>query len=195
MLIVSFYTADWEYPAHGARLRKECDALGLRHRIEELPSRRSYLQNCCLKPAYIQRCLEDAKEPVLWVDVDGSIFRSPDFFSDADLYDFQAKRITSPKRTRVWHVGTMWWNYTDASRDFIARWVANTGASTDESAIEATWREGHALRHRDIPQSYFEILRDGLPPKPGTVIGHRLSKGESKKVECPLAEKYEREVL
>jgi hypothetical protein len=50
MLIVSFYTNDWEYPAHAERLRKECDALKLEHHIKEMPSAGGYLQNTCIKP-------------------------------------------------------------------------------------------------------------------------------------------------
>lgn len=193
-MIVSFFTDDWQYPKSAKRLAQECDKLGLRHRIEELPSTQSYLKNCCMKPAYIQRCLEEEKGPVLWIDVDGSIFAPPVFFSDSDPYDFQAKRMNQQTRKRTWHVGTMWWNYTDETRDFIARWVANTGESTDESSLEFTWRQPHALRTRDIPQSYFQIIRDDVAP-PKTVIGHRLSGSDFKRKEYRQAEIYERTVI
>lgn len=190
MLIVSFYTDDWVYPEHAKRLAGECDRLGLPHRIEKLASTRSYLRNCCLKPAYIQTCLQDAKEPVLWVDVDASILAPPTFFQDDDPYDFQAKRM-GPQRTRTWHVGTMWWNYTPEALVFIERWVANTGESTDESALEFTWRQDHNLRTRDIPAPYFRIM----PDEAGAVIVHRLSTGEAKLRENHLAMNYERTVV
>lgn len=194
MLIVSFFTRDWTYPDHAKRLAKECEKLKLRYRIDELQSTNSYLRNCCLKPAFIQQCLLDERGPVLWIDVDGSIFAKPDFFRDDDPYDFQARRINSPVRKRNWHVGTMWWNYTAESMAFIDRWVANTGESTDESALEFTWRQPHNLRTRNIPKSYFEILRDDRAPV-RTVIGHRLSGSDFKRAEYRDAEIYERDIV
>jgi hypothetical protein len=195
VLIVSFFTADWQYPQHASRLAKECADLGLRYRIEQLQTTSSYLRNCCMKPAYIRMCLEEEKGPVMWMDVDGSIFQKPDFFSDDDPFDFQAKRMNSMNRRRAWHVGTMWWNYTDEARSFIDRWVDNTGESTDESSLEYTWRQPHNLRTRDIPKSYFEILRDKRSRPQDVVIGHRLSGSTHKKEEYKLAEIYERTVI
>lgn len=195
-LIISFYTNDWEYPAHADRLRKECDALGLRHRIEKRTSTGSYLKNCCMKPEYIQRCVEDEKGPVLWIDVDGSIVKSPDFFLDApEEYDFQARKMDPALRKRTWHVGTMWWNYTPASLEFIERWIDNTGEMTDESALEVTVRQGCDMRTRDIPEEYFmwQHHYETIPDR--VVIFHRESRGRSKRREIYHAIKYERDVI
>ena len=192
MIVVSFFTDDWEYPRHGARLKQECVALGLRHRIERLPSTGSYLKNCCMKPAFIQRCLLEEKEPVLWLDVDASILAKPDFFSDDDPYDLQAKRMGSHRR-RTWHMGTMWWAPTDATFEFIERWIANTGECSEESSMEYTWRQDHEkVRARDIPQEYFSWMTNLMP---GAVIGHRLSASESKRQEVAFAAKYEQTVI
>lgn len=187
MLVISFYTDDWNYPIHAERFVKECDSLGLRCRVEKLASTGSYLKNCCMKPAYIQQCLEDEKGPVLWVDVDGSILRYPAYFESGLEYDFQAKRMTGRKRT--WHVGTMWWNYTEQARDFIERWKVNTGESSDESSLEFTWRQPHDLKSRDIPDEYFVIGKEK------GVICHRLSSSQMKRVENRKAIEYERTVI
>lgn len=195
-LIVSFYTNDWTYADHAKRLRAECDVLGLRHRIEERPSTGSYLKNCCIKPTYIRDCLMDEKGPVLWIDVDGSVVRPPDFFKDSpDDYDFQAKRMDPVHRKRTWHVGTMWWNYTPAALSFIDRWIANTGDMTDESALEATIRQGDDLRTRDIPASCFMWEHHYKRHPSDVVIYHRESRGSSKKAELPRAQRYERDVF
>lgn len=190
MIVISYFTrGDGQYLLESRRFRMECERLGLRHRIEELPCTGSYLKNCCLKPAFIRDCLRDERGPVLWVDVDGSILGPPSFFSDADPYDMQAKRM-GPNRKRTWHVGTMWWNHTPDALAFLDRWVDNTGDMTDESSLEWTWREGLPLRTRDIPQSYFHIENPA-----GAVIMHRLSRGASKRREMPLAVDYESRVL
>ena len=191
-LIVSFFTDDWEYPKHAARLHAECDALRLDHRIERLESAGSYLANTCLKPRFIRNCLQ-AGRPVLWIDVDGSIIKRPDFFIGSERdYDFQAKRITSKERTRMWHVGTMWFNPTPATFAFVDEWVARTGDMTDESALERTWRSREwNLRTREIPSTYFEIPYN-RKPSPDCVIYHRISSSESKKQQIKLAEQDEK---
>lgn len=195
-LIISFYTDDWEYPLHAARLRAECEALGLRYRIERKPTTGSYLKNCCIKPSFILECLKDEQGPVLWIDVDGSIVQKPDFFLDnPDDYDFQARRMDPNHRKRTWHVGTQWWNYTDEAIAFMDRWIANTGDMTDESALEVTVRQGEDLRTRNIPAEYFMWSHHYRDKPDKVVIYHRESKSDSKKRELPSAIRYERNVI
>ncbi|MFA7327346.1 MAG: hypothetical protein WC121_11820 [Candidatus Kapaibacterium sp.] len=187
MIVVSFFTA--EYRDHAPRLRSECDRLGLRHRIEELPTTGSYLRNCCLKPGFILDSLRAVREPVLWVDVDSSICAYPAFFSDSDPYDMQARRMRAPRK-RAWHVSAMWWNYTPDALAYLERWAGNVGESEDEAAMEKTWREGLPLRTRDIPAPYFQIEH----PE-GAVILIRLSRTAAKRLESKIAARYEQEVM
>ena len=191
-LIVSYFTNDWCYPAHAMRLANECEALGLDYRIEELPSRGGYIQNSCHKPAFILRCLKESKRPVLWVDVDGSIYAPPTFFLEPG-FDFQARKMNPLTRRRIWHVGTLWFAPTEASMEFIEAWVARTGDMTDESALDQVWKSKEwPLRTRDIPAEYFHILPRNERPPAGTVIAHRLSDSASKRAQTAAFESYER---
>ena len=177
-LIISFYTPDWEYPKHAKRFAEECAHLGLEYRIEQRDSRGGYLENTCIKPEFIRDMLHEEKRPVLWVDVDGSIYKRPNFFKDLDA-DFAAKRM--PKnRKRVWHVGTMWFNYTPDILDFMDRWVELTGSLSDESSLEEAWKEFQWLKASDIPPEYFTIEERRKGPISGTVIMHRISQSPSK---------------
>ena len=174
------------------RFEQECRSLGLDCRIEELPSRGGYIENSCHKPAFILRCLTESNRPVLWVDVDGSIFAPPAFFTEAG-FDFQARKMNPERRRRIWHVGTLWFAPTDASVEFIEAWVARTGDMTDESALDQVWKSREwPLRTRDIPAEYFHILSRNERPPPGTVIAHRLSDSASKRHQTPIFESYER---
>lgn len=192
-LVISFFTDDWEYPAHAERLKKECDALRLQSRIERRESKGGYIQNTCIKPFFIRECLRDAKRPVLWIDVDGSILKPPTYFLDTN-YDFQAKKMNPRFRTRTWHVGTMWFNYTPQMLAFIDAWCDQTGDMTDESALDQVYkRKEWGIRVRDIPQEYFFIWRGRVGKFPRrVVIGHRLSDGESKREQTFLFNEYER---
>lgn len=192
-VIVSFYTPDWEYPAHADRLRSECDALGLEHRIEQRQSVGNYLGNTCLKPQYIRDCLTMGR-PILWVDVDGSIYRRPDFFVGLDA-DFAARRM-GPHRKRTWHVGTMYFAPAPEVIEFVDEWIRITGECSDESALEQTIRSREwGFRCSDIPPEYFEIqtARHRLTDK--TVIMHRISSGKSKRDQSAFFNRYEQEVI
>jgi hypothetical protein len=181
-LLVSFYTNDWIYPDHARRLERECRDLGLDYLIEKRPSTRSYLKNTCIKPQFILDCLRDRS--VLWVDVDASIYKRPDFFLDGD-FDFQAKRIEKPDRRRTWHVGTMCFAPNDKVREFLADWISRLRV-TDESALEQTWRDWKdKISTREIPKTYFEI--EPNEPTTDCVIYHRLSRGQSKQEENQIA--------
>jgi len=191
-LIVSFFTPDWEYETHSKRLAKECEELRLDYRIERQESRGGYIQNSCIKPFYIRECLREAKRPVLWLDVDGSIFKPPAYTLRDDL-DFQARKMDPTRRRRIWHVGTMWFNYTPKMLAFIDEWCARTGDMTDESSLDQTFKSRNwNLRTRDLPAEYFFIIRkeDRIPKN--VVIGHRLSSGESKKEQTKAFNEYER---
>jgi len=179
-LIVSFFTPDWQYAQHADRLRAECMALGLDSYIERRPSAGGYLENCCQKPTFLLECLERFRRPVLWIDVDGSILRTPDFFTEPG-WDFQARRMPAT-RPRTWHVGTMYWAPTDAALAFVREWIARTGDMSDESSLEQTWCEfGDLLKARDIPSTYFEIPTRTRPMTAECVIFHRLSDSPSKR--------------
>lgn len=203
--LISFYTKDWQYPQHAKRLKRECDALGIPSVIQELPSTGSYLKNTCLKPQFILDKLKELKSPVLWVDVDGSVLQKPKLTYKIDVtslesprqeyaesplssgFDFAARRMAET-RSRTWHVGTMWFNYTPAMIEFLEKWIENTGRISDESALEKTWQDhGWMIETYNLPPEYFYIERRGKPIPQGTVIMHRISSGESKKKEEPIA--------
>ena len=186
--LISFYTKDWFYPEHALRLAEECDNLKIEHVIEELQSTGSYLKNTCLKPAFILEKLLELNSPVLWVDVDGSVLKFPTLMNQIQpRADFAAKRM-APERSRTWHVGTMWFNNTPATIEFLKKWIENVGNISDESALEKTWQDhGHLLRTYDLPSEYFHISRKTHTIPTGTVITHRISDGVSKRSELPSA--------
>lgn len=184
--IISFYTQDWQYPQHAQRLAQECDALGLEHRIECLPSTGSYIGNTCMKSTYVLRCLESETGPLLWVDVDGSVLTYPH-----ELVDLQGADIAARRRRAVneygytWHVGTLWFSGNDASRDFARAWSQHP-TGTDENKFDQAWRgRQHTLKIWELPAHYFVILshanRHAVPA--GTVVAHRISNSDMKRQE------------
>lgn len=189
--LISFYTNDWKYPGYARNMKRACGNLGIAHDIRQLKTTGSYLNNCCLKPKFILDMLEEKKSPVLWVDVDAIIYKKIKEFDGS--FDF-AVRTMPAHRSRKWHVGTMWFNYTPAMISFMKRWIENTGDISDESALETTRAEiGHTLRVDEIPASHFQISGSNTGqyasvPIEETVILHTISKWSVKKKE--MAELY-----
>lgn len=179
-LIVSFFTNTWDYPAHASRLMGECKRLGLDYVIEEMEATGSWLGNTRLKPQFINSCMLKYNRPLLWIDVDGSIYKEPEFLLDA-VEDFIGRhQRTGPKRT--WHVGTMFFNNTEKTKRLLTRWAdaARMAQHSDEAAFEQIWLTfEESLAYKELPEEYFVIMPSGQPTA-GTVIGHRLSKCPSK---------------
>lgn len=193
--VVSFFTPGSYYPAHAQRLQAELDGLGVPYVIMELPDAGGYLKNTCMKPTFIRQMLETLRGPVLWVDVDASMHQPPsvmDMFQ-REGYDLALRPIEHPARSRKFHVGTVWVNYTPKALKFVADWEALAlGPSlTDEAALAHLERAGQLndLRLHMLPASYFVLDRH---PPTWTVIQHRISNHARKRAENPRAELDER---
>lgn len=187
--IISFYTNDWEYPIHAQRLKRECAILKLDCLIKERASAGGYLENTCMKPFFILECLKELKRPVLWVDVDASIFKVPVLLKGLDA-DFAA-RPKAANMSRKWHVGTLWFNYTQKALDFLEKWCELSNQLSDESALQDLWDKYQDINYYELPETYHLLLIHGNKPTHNTVIAHRISNGKSKQAQRHLFCKHQ----
>lgn len=182
--IISFYTMTWEYPEHATRLRRECKALGLKHCINECGATGTWLGNTRLKAAYIYNTLKELKRPVLWIDVDGSIYRKPEELKLPVDIDFMGRhQRIGPMRT--WHVGTLFFNYNEKVLGFLKAWkdMTETNDGTDEASFEAIWLkygEAMGLSSAELPPEYFGIHGLEYNKTESPIVVHRLSKCQNK---------------
>lgn len=181
--VISFFTAEWEYPIHAQRLARECDDLGIKHSIQERPSTNDYKKNTRIKPFYIREQLQKLKKPVLWLDVDSSLFQVPDELNSISDYDMAAVRMRPDnKLQRQWQVGVLCFNYNPASLEFLDRWCEAATSGTDEGAFE------YAFKHMPKPLRVLELDRDRWyntikqegQTIPGAVCGMRIAKSDLK---------------
>jgi len=180
LTVISFYTPNWEYPTHAERLRQECRRLRLNHVIEQRTTTGSYLRNCCLKPGFISECMASFSGPLLWVDVDASIFHVPTFFQSLPPSTDIAAKQRADTSDLVWHVGTIWFQNNNTTREFVDTW-RSIGTSTDERSFNVTCAKmKDRLNIADIPPAYFQIQQRSAPVLPETVILHRISSSPEK---------------
>lgn len=181
--IISFYTPDWQYPAHARRLERECNDLGLPCVIEARPNTGSYTANSRIKPQFIWEVMHAEPGPFLWVDVDGSILQHPDVAMTWRDHDIGAKS-RPPDHPLRWHVGTLWIDTTPAAFEFVDHWRQHNQGTDDNNFTSTYHALGNQTRIFDLPPEYFwlQYKSHDQPPK-DTVIMHRLSAGDQKQRE------------
>ena len=187
--VISFFTEDWKYPEYAENLKQDCEKLGLEYRIEHRKNTGSYSKNTAIKPFYIKECLMSEQEPLLWIDVDASILKYPSVVDTfVNKYDIAVKKRVNQGHDLVWHVGTIWLNNNDATKEFVDSW-SRAGASTDDRSFDLAYRRyADSIRIVDLPAEYFFIHTRHVAEIPrDTVIMHRISNGEQK-----LNEKYKK---
>lgn len=177
LLVTSFYTPNWEYAEHAARLRGDCERLGLGHHIVPRDDQGDYLANCRMKPHHVLETLAECNRPTLWLDADASLDRLPAELLTCEE-DFAAVPM-GPHRDRSWHVGTLYFGTTDRAMELAVQWVgALEDGGSDELALHRAWTKwaGSSL---SLPLTYHCVGRYRDQDSP--VVRHRLSKGESKR--------------
>lgn len=182
-IVISFFTAEWEYPEHARRLQTECDALGLKHAIEERPSTNDYKKNTRIKPFFIREQIKRLKKPVLWLDVDSSLLGTPDELVKIKSYDMAAVRMREDnKLKRLWQVGVLFFNYTPATIEFLDRWCDAATSGTDEGAFEHAYKNLlEPLRVLELDRTrWYQVLRtEGQYPS-GAICVMRIAKSDLK---------------
>ncbi len=181
--IISFYTDTWEYKKHSERLAMECEKLGLDFVIKEYPSAGSWIDNTRIKPSFIYETIKELQRPVLWLDVDASIYKLPLELRLPVEYDFMGvHQRTGPCRN--WHVGTMFFNYSDRIVNLLEKWIEVSKSGTDEANFENVWKKyakEYQITTKELPLNYYCIPQANYNNLSNPVITHRLSACESKR--------------
>lgn len=153
-IIISYYTDNWEYPARAEQLMADCDTFNIDHHIVQMPDTGTWIQNTRLKATFVHEQLERLKRPVLWIDADSRLLQSPHgILKYADFAGVRAKSPTS----KVFYAGTLYFNYTDAGRDFARRWAECDVEGSDHTALDSVWHQGFDGIVHCLPYSYCQV--------------------------------------
>jgi hypothetical protein len=124
--IISFYTdADPSkstyYKDNYLRLKQEIDNIGIPYSIDELPSKKDYMENCLRKPKYILEKIKQLNTPVLWMDIDCYINDYPHDFIDTN-YDICVSIREKRSNEIIPESCFVYFNNTQESINFINDW-------------------------------------------------------------------------
>ena len=131
--IVSFYSdvdGGTYYSDHAARLKKECEELGVPYDIQEKPSEGSYQKNCLSKPQYIYDKLKETREPFVWLDIDSYLLKKPDIFEHMiDKFDLgfslSVQQLSGLKASPIF-IGA-----TPNTEIFLENWIMNSNKTLE----------------------------------------------------------------
>jgi hypothetical protein len=152
-IVISYYTDNWEYADRAEILKKDCEQFRLLNDIVRLDDQGSWIDNTRLKARFVHEKLEEHKRPVLWIDADSHILRSP--ASISPYADFAAVRAKPPS-TKTWYAGTLFFNYTDAGRSIARSWADRAIKGSDHMALETLWSDGFTGIIHSLPESFCE---------------------------------------
>jgi hypothetical protein len=125
--IISFYSdpnpkISTYYRDNYIRLKAELDNHSLNYSIDELPTKRNYMENCLRKPRYILQKITELNTPVVWMDIDCHIKQYPHDFIDNNFDICAAIRETRPKEI-IPESCFIYFNNNDTSINFIKEWI------------------------------------------------------------------------
>ncbi|MBS0624884.1 MAG: hypothetical protein JSS32_02400 [Verrucomicrobia bacterium] len=181
-VIISYFTRGTLYEKDAADLQASCDRLGLESSIDGIDSFGSWDSHCCFKPGFILRKLKKLKKPVVWIDADALVIKSPDLF-DSLTCDL-AVRIDperEPSDFSKVRTGTVFVNYTKAGMDLVKDWgeICQEALKSkpkghevwDQICLKALIQQGTQAKIESLPNSYCAIF-DAQEDQENPVIVH-----------------------
>lgn len=182
--VVNFFTINSGYADAAKNLENSCVKAGLPHLIAGVPSMGSWERNCAYKAEFILKKWHELKKPILWLDADAVVRRSPALLAGADA-DFAIHKVNR------WQFasGTIFFNQTENAKRLLECWVRyckNNPNVWDQVHLDAAWEEiasQYPLKTLWLPQSYTKIFdRAVLPGEDAqAVIEHFQASRELKK--------------
>ncbi|HRO31512.1 polysaccharide pyruvyl transferase family protein [Citricoccus sp.] len=148
--LVSFYAGDQYYHDAAARLREDCERLGMPHHIEELPAEGLDWGAITREKIGFYRRMHDRFGAILWVDVDTRLVGLPEVLrgSHFDLVGFGGRfryiREYDPYQTaRFWVPSYLYFGPTQAASDFLDLMLDIEGETeervTDDYILQEAW--------------------------------------------------------
>lgn len=153
-VLVSFYSGDDHYRDAAAKLRYDCLQLDLDHDIVEYStaSERSWIDLCRRKIPFYLEMHRKHQRPILWLDVDSRLTRSPDVFNGATcdiagfLRGFRYLRGFDPLSVpRFFAPFALYFNFTPRATAFLELMAdlerKYSGSATDDFFLQEAWEQ------------------------------------------------------
>ncbi|MCB1085110.1 MAG: hypothetical protein KDK60_03305 [Chlamydiia bacterium] len=125
--VISYFTENTGYEEEVKGLIASCKAHNLPTSIDPIPHFGSWEKNCCFKPSYILKKLEELNRPLLWLDADAIAFKRPTLFETMkeDIGVRIVDHLPDDHPSKVIS-GTIFINNTTGARRLLHEWIEET---------------------------------------------------------------------
>lgn len=170
-IYVSFYTPN--YAPDAAELIRTLDEFGLPHCVEFVKSQGDWNANTHYKTTFLLRMMERFPgRPLIWVDADARIKKTPVFFDTLHGCDFAAHWKGGTEML----AGTMYWGPTPSAKRLLEMWADAIKANLSKSDQPALHRLVEPpppwLILAKLPPAYTAIFDAAMVPVGEEVILH-----------------------
>jgi hypothetical protein len=198
-IVVSFYTKHTPYEKEVENLISSLERWEIKYDVRGLSAGANWQVNCNMKATFCRDLMAERERSIIWLDADAVVERYPSLFWKLDQhYDF-AICPKGPRLETKFLSGTLWFNYTDASRRLLDAWVracekprhqwsGKERNTPDQVFLHTAWRHvnavpsPHPLRTFWLPQSYCAIFDKPLLENEPPVIIHYQASGRFKHI-------------
>ena len=170
MKIVSFYSdpIHTNYYSQSAKLLKsDCDRLKLDYYIENIKGHSEYKKNCKMKPFFILECIRKFKQPVVWVDCDSRIVKTPTFENLSDVDYAGVKRGGNADPVMI--ASTLYFNNSEASIKLLEEWSRRCALKENNE------RADHSILLDYLKNKKENLVFKWLPDSYGVIFFNRLT--------------------
>ena len=188
-IFVSYYTKGSIYETEAQDLIKSLDKLELQHDICAIEDRGSWSANCCYKPEFLLKKLEEHGGPVVWVDADSVVLQNPDFFDDcyADVALYVNDHVEPSDNAKIL-TGTMFANNTASAKKLLELWQKEgermlesfKGRVLDQVALRrVVLHYPTIVEMKRLPERYIRIVRnreDRENTSDGVIVHYQASR-------------------
>ncbi|MBU2977956.1 FkbM family methyltransferase [Alteromonas sp. C1M14] len=181
--IISFYTDDSIYAKRAEVFLQSLNDLKIdNYYVEKIESGKNWEENCSYKAKFIEKCLKEFKEPVLWIDIDTVVNDIPLI---PQLADFAI---------HLWDgwefaTGTVFFNYTDGGLKLVSCWTdlaATKPVLWDQMLLDEAWSltsRKHDLVTYWLDKRYTYIYDSGAVEHP--IVTHLQASRDVVKLNKP----------
>jgi len=173
-VVLCYFTLNTPYADEAKKLKDSCTRLGLDHRIVGIQPRGSWEANCAHKARFVEEWWRSLGRPVLWVDADALIHRTPELLRGVAA-DFAIHRALG----WMFASGTAFFNQTPDAEALLIRWRERCEADPktwDQVHLDAAWEDiarNRPLETLWLPREYTYIADlDDSPLTGDPVIEH-----------------------
>ena len=209
-LVISYYTEGTLYEKEAVDLIASCEKFGLEYEISAVPNLGSWSANCCYKPEFILKKLEEHKRPVIWTDIDSVFVKKPELFDEcyADVAMRINDHVPVEDRAKILS-GTLFFNDTPSAKKLLQLWqkecerhIAKGGMVFDQVCLrKVVLHYPTIVEMKRLPVSYVMIVdnpEDKKYPEDAVIVHYQASRLYQKIIDnevAPLAAYLSQEEL